>query len=212
MFLADNPNDLIEIEIGNQITVQHFQPRGNFVEAIFRFAHQHIIAVLQPLAKHFAQPHNPRHTLIVEHVHIQREAAFKVGLLVKHRHHLHRVKVLAFRLYDNANIFRALIANIVEHRQLPRIHQLGDFLNQARLLHLIRNFGNDDLPCAAPHLLDFIARAHPHGTAPCCIGFAQSFGAFYANTAGRKIGPFDMFHQRINARIGRFQQMQCGGA
>ena len=129
VFFTDNANNLIEIEIGNQIAVQHFQSRGNFVEAIFRFAHQHIIAVLQPLAQHFAQPHNPRHTLIVEHVHIQREAAFKVGLLVKHRHHLHGVKVLAFRLYDNANIFRALIANIVKHRQLPRIHQLGDFLN-----------------------------------------------------------------------------------
>ena len=208
VFLADDADNLIQIEIGNQITVQHFKARGNFIETILRFTHQHDIAMRQPLRQHFAQPHDARHTLAIQHIHIQREAAFQIGLPIQHRHHLRRIKILTFRLNDDANILSAFITNIIQHRQLPGIHQLGDFLNQARFLNLIGNFGDDDLPSATAKLLNLIAGAHPHGTAPGGIGFAQSLGAFNTNAAGRKIRPFDIFHQRINARIGCFQKMQ----
>ena len=166
----------------------------------------------QPLRQHFAQAHHARHALAVQHIHIQREAALQIGLAIQHGHNLRRVEILAFRLNDDANILSAFIAYIVQHRQLPRIHQLGDFFNQPRFLNLIGNFSNDNLPSAATKLLNLIARPHPHRATTGCIGLAQSFRAFNANAAGREIRPFDIFHQRINARIRRFQQMQRGGA
>ena len=46
---ADNADDFIDIEIGDQIAIKHFEPVLDLFQAILRAAHKHFDAVLKPL-------------------------------------------------------------------------------------------------------------------------------------------------------------------
>ncbi len=55
IFGADDPDHHIEVEVGNQIAVQHLEPAGNLVEPEPGSANQDLLAVIQPLAQSLAQ-------------------------------------------------------------------------------------------------------------------------------------------------------------
>ena len=48
ILFANNPDDLIKIEIGNQITVQNFKPCFDFIKAKTAFSHQNFFPVIKP--------------------------------------------------------------------------------------------------------------------------------------------------------------------
>ena len=163
----------------------------------------------QPFEQSLAQAHHTRHACAVQHIHIQGKARLQIGLLEQNTHHLIGIHILAFGHDDNADILGALITNIFQHGQSARLHQFGNFFYQPRLLHLIGDFGHDNLPLPARQAFHLIARPHPQGAATGRVSLAQHIGRLNAQAAGREIRPLHMLHQRVNAGIGLFQQMQC---
>ena len=73
----------------------------------------------------------------------------------------------------DADVFRGFVAHVVEQRQLLLLEQLGDALDQLRLLHLIGNFGDDDLIGAARAFFAFPARPHAKAAAAGLVGFGD---------------------------------------
>ena len=76
-----------------------------------------------------------------------------------------------FGLQNEANVFGDLVADVGQQRQLARRQELGDLLDEAGLLHLIGNFGDDDLPGAAARILRRPAGAHPEAAPAGLVGF-----------------------------------------
>jgi hypothetical protein len=82
--------------------------------------------------------------------------------------------------------------------------ELGDALDQLGLLHLVGNFGDDDLPGAAASLFLLPARAHPEGTAAGLVGFRHRCRVFHQNAASWEVRPPHMLEQRPVLHIGIF--------
>ena len=64
----------------------------------------------------------------------------------------------------------AFVADVAEQRQLLLFQQLGDLLDQLRLLHLVGDFRDDDLPGAVLALFDRPPGAHAEAAAAGLIG------------------------------------------
>ena len=75
-------------------------------------------------------------------------------------------------------------------------HQLGDALDQARLVHLVRQLGDDDrLAAAVVDLLDARARAHREAAAAGLVGRDDLLRAV-DDAGGREVRARHVLHQR----------------
>ena len=52
---ADDPDHLVEVEVGDQVAVEHFQPVLDLFQPEPRAANEHLDAVLEPLLQHILQ-------------------------------------------------------------------------------------------------------------------------------------------------------------
>ena len=105
-----------------------------------------------------------------------------------------------------------LVAHIGEKRQLLLIDQFGDALDQAHLLHLPRNLGDDDVVGAPSGILGFPARPQTEGTASRRIGFRNDLRRIDNKAARRKIGTGHIFEKRLAARVRLLDQVERGVA
>ncbi len=87
-----------------------------------------------------------------------------------------------------------LVAQIGNALDALVAHQFGHLLDHRRLVHLIGNFGDDDLLAVATHRLDRGAAAHDDRAAAGLIGRANA-GATKDQRAGREIRTRDDLHQ-----------------
>ena len=81
------------------------------------------------------------------------------------------------------------------------VHQLGDALDQRRAIHVVRNFGDDDLFAIALEFLDAGFAAHFHAAA---AGLEILPNAAHAadGAAGRKIRALHVLHQLVERDVG----------
>ena len=63
-----------------------------------------------------------------------------------------------------------LIANVGDAFHAAFAHEAGDLLHQRGLVHLVGQFGNDDLLAVAPHLLDGCVGFHHDAALACLVG------------------------------------------
>ncbi len=102
------------------------------------------------------------------------------------------------------------IAHVGDQRQLLLVEQFGDALDQARLLHQPRNFGDHHHPGAAPEFFLRPARAHAERAAPGRIGLGDFGARIDDQAAGREIRTGHEFQQRLGARVRIVDQVQGG--
>ena len=81
--------------------------------------------------------------------------------------------VRALRLDHEADVLGQFVADVGDQRQLLLVEQLGDLLDQPRLLHLPRDLGDDDQIGAAAGLLLVPARAHAERAAAGRVGLGD---------------------------------------
>ncbi len=136
-----------------------------------------------------------------EHVHVERNAVLKLGQLEKRFHQQFGIDRAVLRLQNDADVFSRLVANIVEQWQLLGQKQLCNLLDQARLLNLIWDLGDNNHPGSAIALFLFPARACAERTTPGAIGFENVGMLFHQNAAGREIGTTHLALQKC-CRIG----------
>ena len=87
-FLADDTDDLVEVEIDQQIAVEDFQPALDRRETVVGAADQDLVAVIQPTAQHLLQRHHPGGAGRVKDIHVEREPRFQ-GCRSEDRFHQH---------------------------------------------------------------------------------------------------------------------------
>ena len=68
---ADDADHLVEVEIGDQVAVEHLEAMLDLLQAELRAPHQHHLAVLEPLLQHVAQRQHARDLPARQHVHVE---------------------------------------------------------------------------------------------------------------------------------------------
>ena len=181
----DNADNLINIQIGNAKPFEDFHAVINFAKAETRAALQNFAAMIEERLNDFAQVHDARRTRRIEHIHIQRRAAFKVCDLEEAFHHHIRVDIFAFGFQNDTDIFGGLVSHIGESWRFFIFNDLGQLFNQARFLNLIRDFRDDDLIDPSPHIFFMPARADLKAALACLIGFEHGLIGLNDNPASR---------------------------
>ena len=137
ILLADDFDDLVDVEIDDQEAVEHLEPVVDLAEAMLRAADQHLQAVVEPFAQDLAKAQHVRHLAAGQHIHVERHARLELGQLEHLLHEEDGIDGAALRLEHEAHVFRRLVANVGEERQLLCLEQLGDAGDEARLRDLI---------------------------------------------------------------------------
>ena len=183
---------------------------------MLRAAHQHLAPVVEPFAQHVTHAEHVGDLAARQHVHVHRDAAFKLGQLEQRLHHQRRVDVLALGHDDDADVLGGFVADVVDERQLAVGDQLGDLLDQLGLLHLIGNLGDDHLPGTALKVLALPLGADAEAAPAGAVGFENALRAFDDDAAGGKVGPPDRavvaVDQPFDRRFRRVDQLDGGGA
>ena len=136
---------------------------------------------------------------MIDREHVDREGAFHRGVLVEIVDDDLRIAV-ALQLDDDPRVFVRLVANGADVGQHLFVHQRRDAFDQRGAIHVVGNFGDDDLLATAFELLDAGLAAHLHAAA---AGLEILFDARHAadGAAGRKIRPFHVLHQLVEGDV-----------
>ena len=110
-------------------------------------------------------------------------------------HHLRHLAALEFD-HDTHALAVGFVADVGDALERLLAHQVGDALDQLRLVDLIGDLGDDDrLPvAAATERLDLAARPHDDGAATGGIGRGDA-GPADQHTAGREVGARDVLRE-----------------
>ncbi len=209
VLVANDLDDLVEIQIRNEKTAENFQPVINLGQPVLGTPHQHFAAVIEPFAQHLGKTQHLGHLAFDQHVHVQRNAALKLGQLEQRLHQQLGIDGAGARLDDDANVFGGLVAEVLDQRQLLVVEQLRQPLDQPRLLNQPRNLGDDDLIGAAAGLFLGPARADAERAAAGDVGFFNGLARIDDHATGREIRAWHVvLHQRARARIGIVDQEQ----
>ena len=103
-----------------------------------------------------------------------------------------------------------LVADVGKERQLLRLQQLCDALDETRLLHLVRDFGDDDLIRAAPGVFLLPARAQAEAAAPGLVGLDDRLARLDDDAAGREVGARHEIDELLGGCVRELDQMQGG--
>ena len=180
--------------------------------AVVAAADQHVAQMVEPFAQALRKAHHPGHAPLDQHVQVQRNLVFELGQPEQRFHHERRIDVLRLRLDHDTDVFGQLVPDVTDQRQLLLVEQLGDLLDQARLLHQEGNLGDDDNPGAARTLFLLPSSANTERAATGRVGFSDRLLGIDADAAGREIRALHPLQQRLGFRVGLLDQMQRGVA
>ena len=184
---TNDADHLIDVEVGDQVAVEHLEPVLDLLEAELRAPDQHDLAMREPLLENVAQAQHTRHLARREHVHVQAEADFELSEAEQALHQHRRIDGARLGLQDEPHGLGRLVAHVTEQRQFFVLNQLGDALDQARLLHLVGDLGDDDLVAAAAGVLLLPARAQTEAAAASLVGLQNGVARLDHDAAGWKI-------------------------
>src|SRR5262249_2994720 len=87
VLLTDNLDYLVEVEIGDEITAEHFQAVFNFRQTMPGAAQQHLPPVIEPFAQCFGKAEHLWNAAFHQHIHVEWNTSFELGELEKRLHH-----------------------------------------------------------------------------------------------------------------------------
>ena len=164
--------------------------------------------MVEPLLQRFGERDDPRRHAVDQHVHVDRDAGLELAEAEQRFHQRRRLDRAALRLEHDAHVFGRLVADVGEQRQLALVEQVGDLLDQARLLHAVRDFGHDRDPAAAPGVFLLPAGAEPEGAAACPVGLEDRGLVVDDDAAGRKVGTLDESGERLGLGAGMGDEIE----
>ena len=208
VFLADDADDVVDVEVDDQVAVQHLDPAFDRRQTVVRSPHQHVMAVVEPAPQHLRQRHDPRRPRCIQHVHIQRKSCFQGGD-AEHRLHQHvRFHAAGLGFQHQADDVAAFVADVAKERKFLLLHQLRHMLDQLVLLHLIGDFGDHDGPGAVQALLHRPFGAQAEAAAAGLVGGLQGCRVFDQYTAGGEVRAGHVLQQVGGGGVGILNQMQ----
>uniref|UniRef100_A0A0N4ZJN0 LigA n=1 Tax=Parastrongyloides trichosuri TaxID=131310 RepID=A0A0N4ZJN0_PARTI len=141
LFLADDADDFVQVQEDDAKAFQQVQALLDAGDAPLAAAVQHHAAVIQEGPQALLQTHDARRAGGVQHVHVDGEAHLEIGQLEQAFHQHFRLDGAVLRFEDQADVLRRLVAHVAQQGRLLVLDQVGQGLDQARLLHLVRHLG-----------------------------------------------------------------------
>ena len=197
--LADQRDHRIDIGDGDGEAQQGMRALARLAQKIDRAPRDHLLAEIDEGRDDVAQAHQQR-PAAVERQHVDAEARLQRRVAIELVQHDigHRV---ALQLDDDAHaVAIAFVAQIGDALDGLVLHQLGDALDHARLVHLIRNLGDDDRLAILADLLDLGLAAHDDRAAAERVG-GMDAGAAEDDAAGREIRARHDLHQLFDGDL-----------
>ena len=127
-------------------------------------------------------------------------------------HHQGGIDVLTARHQNHTHVFRGLVSNVIEERQLAGLEKLRDLFYQARFLHLIGDFGDHHLPRAAPKVFHLPACANAETATPGFVGFQETGFVTDHHAASGKVRPLNELQEVCRRGLRIVDQMLRGRA
>ena len=187
-------------------------------------AAQHDVDLAEdPFLQQQLQPQHAGRARRIQHIEVDRKAAFHVGQLVDAFLQQLGVDIAAFGHQHDPHRGIALVAHVFENRQFLVGDQLGQLLDQLGLGHHVGHLGNHQLPLPAsqpfdPAVFPHARRIAPGGKAPAhpqralagFIGARNRLGTVDHQPAGGEVGALHQLHQRGMFGVGVVDQQQGG--
>ena len=150
-------------------------------------------AMPQERFEQLTQPHEARLT-VQQGNHVDAEDGFQRCLLEQIvQHHFRGDIALQFHHHAHA-VLVGLVANFADALDQLFLVEFGNALQQARLVHLVRQFGNDDGLTARTDVFEVGTRTHAHPAAAIAISIAEVRDAI-DDAARREVRTLHDFHQ-----------------
>ncbi len=168
------------------------------LQIVLAAPHHHFVAVIHEVLDDLAQVHDLRHT-IDQRQHDRAEGRLHLRVLVQLVQHDLRDRI-ALQLHHDAHpVPVALVPQVADPIHFPLTRQLGDLLDQARLVHHERDLGDDD-PLAPLHFFDLRPRPHHDPTTTRLVGISDPLLPVHYPCRG-EVGPLDLLHQVGDRRL-----------
>ena len=156
--------------------------------------------------EHLLQRHHAGDARRIQHVHVEADAGLQLGLAEQHLHQELRLDGAALGLEHETHVLGRLVAHVRQQRELAGLEELGDALDEARLLHLIGDLGDHDLILAAAELLLLPAGADAEAAATRGVGLRNLRTSFHQHATRREVRSRHELHQGVVREIRIFQQ------
>ena len=225
---ADQGDDLVDVLQRDQVAEQQMLALARLLQLVFGAAADDDAAVLDVRLEHLLQAHRLRLAAVERH-HVHRERRLHRRVLVELVQHAGGL-AFARELDDDAHAVAVrLVAQVADADDLAVLHHVGDLLDQRRLVHLVRQLGDDDhLAVAARHLFDARLGLHDDAAAPVGVrlldGVAHELVAVAVvvqravpahaedDSGRRKVGASDDPGQLVGRRLGVLDELHDGVA
>ena len=159
-----------------------------------------------------AKPDDARRHPVDQHVHVDGDARLELAELEELLHHHFRLDVSRPRLEHDAYVLGRLVAHVAEQRRLLFVEELGELLDEPRLLHAVGDLGDDRDPAAAARILLRPAGAQADGAAPGPVGLDERRAVVDDDAAGREIGARAELDERLDLGVGVGDKIERGVA
>ena len=110
-------NHLVDVEIRDQVTAEHFEPMLDLRLAMAGAAQQHVSEMIEPFAQRLGEAEHLGNAALHQHVEVQRNLALELGELEQRFHHQLGIDGARLRLDDDANVFGGFVADVADQRQ-----------------------------------------------------------------------------------------------
>src|SRR5690606_7901712 len=159
---TDDLDHLVDVVDGDLQTLEDVLPLQRLAELELGTPAHHFVSVLHEVVEHLLQAQHPGDA-VHQRQHDDAEGALHLRVLIE----LVQDDVgnrIPLQLHDDAHPLPvALVAKVRDSLDLPLAHQLGNLLDQPRLVHHEGDLADDDALAAPPvALFDLRPRAHDH--------------------------------------------------
>ena len=208
VLLADDADDLVEVEIDDEEAAEDFKPALDLGEAMARAPLQHDAAMVEPFAERIGEADHAGDQPADQHVHVERNSCFEFGEPEKRFHQDDRIDAARARLQHHPHVLGRFVAHVGQQRQFLLLEKFGELLDEPRLGDSIGDLGDHDGPGAAPEIFLGPARPHPEGAAPGPVGLGDRVRAVDQDAAGGEVGALHEGEELGRGRVAVSDQVE----
>ncbi len=206
---ADDLHDLVDVVDGDLQPLEDVLALSRHPEAVLGALHDHRVPVIDEVPEDRLEVHHPGNP-VHERQHDDAERALHLGVLVELvQHDLGDRVALQLDHDPNAVTRRRLVSQVRDVFDATVTHELGDLLDEARLVHHERDLGDDQSLASARPILDVGPRAHDHATPSRGIRFPNP-GASVDEPPGREVRSRDVLQEVFDGCVRVLDQTFAG--
>ena len=192
---ADQGDHLVQVVEGDGEALEDVGPGLRLAQLEGGAPAHHLAAEVEEELADLEQVQHPR-PLLDDGQHDDPEGVLELGVLVEVvQHHLGRLALLDVD-HDAHAVAVALVPDVGDAVDALLVVQLGDLLDEARLVDLVGDLGDDDRLLVALADLDLRPGPHHDRAAAGPVGLADA-GAAADEARGREVGAGDALHHAL---------------